>query len=969
MSHEAYYSTCAIDVSRESFHITSLQACGRRIILGCSDGLIRVFEDRAQPNDKADYKPTFSSESFTRKSVDQLEVFPLEGIMLSLSDQILRLHSFPSLEVRQEFDTKSRGCLSFVTNHTTSKKGPTSSFMLCLSLKRRIHVYEWSDSQFAFGFRKEINLPETPRKMGWASGMSIACSFYREYKILDCKTEKLTTIFPFGKRHAVICRMESTNEVLLTKNNHGICVDQYGKPTRTEPIEWSEPPNFVLYCRPYVIAATSKAVDVRFVSNRLPVQVINFNKATMVATTFLGEKMVVAANAEQVLQMTPVSPNDQLEELVAKCNFETALLLIEEDLNDVKWRENRATLRRKVRTQYGYHLYNQREFETALQLFQATETNPRQVLALFPQMLPKGQCKNVTHPVDHIVGIEKREDLFKAVGALIAYLEHLRNRFKINPSYFKSTSTSSATAHTNTGRLSSSSSQQEMPLNTLVDTALVFVFLEIDNPNQPSRALLTFLSQETACDLAVTEEILTTRGRFRELVAFYKTREMHESALKLLKKVGHDDKKNKKKHKKKQPKETAQLSLHGPNPTIEYLIELAPYREYQDLVITYAEWVVKEYPLEGLRIFTGDPRENGGDGDGDHGVDDGGDAKNGTTTKEHKRSTIPARLVLKLLKSWCGPSIVVMYLEKYLKNTNNTMAALHNELVFLYLDLIQKARISGLGGNKAGPSSSSSSSSSSLSSSSSSSSLMDRKMLRSKLHAFLSMSKHYKPELMLGRFPENELLEERAVVLSRLKDHREALAIYVWDLNDLEKAHRYCMEHYDYHRAHDKDVFLHLLHVLLRPECVETGRLKKADAAPPKPKLEEAMKILMLDHKRINVPKAMDLLPDDLSITKVFPILKAVLSHNKARSRRNQVTKSLHRIDNLTVRSEWIRTRSQQVRIDNITKCHHCSRRIGNAAFIRYPGLKNKRPVVVHYVCSESFQASQSPGGVGASSR
>uniref|UniRef100_A0A7S2U140 Vacuolar sorting protein 39/Transforming growth factor beta receptor-associated zinc finger domain-containing protein n=1 Tax=Lotharella oceanica TaxID=641309 RepID=A0A7S2U140_9EUKA len=345
----------------------------------------------------------------------------------------------------------------------------------------------------------------------------------------------------------------------------------------------------------------------------------------------------------------------------------------------------------------------------------------------------------------------------------------------------------------------------------------------------------------------------------------------------------------------------------------------------------------------------------------------GGDEK-GPVDTQNKRSTIPARLVLKLLKSWCGPSIVVMYLEKYLKNTNNTMAALHNELVFLYLDLIQKGEVSGLASSR-------SSNGSSSSSSSKYSALMDKEMLRKKLHSFLKSSTYYKPELMLGRFPENELLEERAVVLSRLKDHREALAIYVWDLNDLHKAHRYCMKHHDYHRAHDKDVYLHLLHVLLRPECVDSVRLKSkradgdgdgADAhqKTPKPKLDEAMKILLLDHKRIDVPKAMDLLPEDLSITRVFPILKAVLSHNKATSRRNQVTKSLHRIDNLTVRSEWIRTRSQQVRIDNITKCHHCSRRIGNAAFVRYPDdRKNKqRPIVVHYVCSESFQASQAAG-------
>eukprot|EP00467_Chlorarachnion_reptans_P007937 CAMPEP_0114501264 /NCGR_PEP_ID=MMETSP0109-20121206/8404_1 /TAXON_ID=29199 /ORGANISM="Chlorarachnion reptans, Strain CCCM449" /LENGTH=823 /DNA_ID=CAMNT_0001678979 /DNA_START=195 /DNA_END=2667 /DNA_ORIENTATION=+ len=816
MSHRAYYSGVAIDASREPFRITSLEACGRRIVLGCSDGLIRVFEDRSQPNGKVDYKPTSVSEVFTRKSVESLKVFPLHGIMVSLSDGVLRLHSFPSLETRGTFE-KSRGCLSFVSNYSTDKKGHSDDLCLCLALKRRVQLFRWNPREFSFANIQELTLNETPRRMEWAGANSVCVAFKRDYKMLNTKTGHCTQIFPLGRKGpqgGLICRMEASNEVLLAKNQQGICVNHEGKPTRTEPIEWSEPPGALLYCRPYVIAATSSEIDVRNIENRLPVQTVSLKGATMLASTFLAERMLVAASSVTVMQLTPVSPINQVEELVAKCNFEAALQLIEEDL-DSKWIAHRDEHRLKVKTQYAYHLYNQKEFEMALHLFQQTKIDPRQVLALFPKIIPKGQCRKIEHPVEHIVPIERRDEFLKATAALIPYLEHLRNRFSMDPRY------------TVTSKDWRKSKSGDMTLPALVDTALLLVFLEIDDPTD-SKALLAFLKQDTECDLALTEEILTRRGKYKELVAFFKIREQHESALAILKKLAQ----------KGGGGVTKDKSLLGPGATIDYLQSLAPDRDYQDIVIKYAEWVVKDHPKEGLKIFT-----HSGSSD--------------SKTKSH----IPARLVLKLLKNWCGPEIVVTYLESYLKSTDNKNSALHNELVFLYLDLIHKAEQQKSKRSKkqsaVGPT--------------------DVPALRRKLIQFLRESKHYKPELMLGRFPEAELLEERAVLLSRLNEHVEALALYVWDLGSEDKAIRYCAENYDEGRKEKNDVYLHLMQVYLEPEKLEPTERRKAAT----PKVDAAIELLGKNYMKMDVARAMKLLSDDLDVKRVFPILRAVLSMNK----------------------------------------------------------------------------------------
>eukprot|EP00466_Bigelowiella_natans_P017052 jgi/Bigna1/83872/fgenesh1_pg.117_\ len=881
-SHRAYYSGVAVDCTRELFRITALEACGRRIVLGCSDGLIRVFEDRSQPNGKVDYKPTSVSEVFTKKMIDHLEVFPLQGVMLSLSDQTVRFHSFPSLETRGAFE-KSRGaCLSFVSNHSAEKKGD-SELLFCIALKRRVQMFQWNARDFTFSPIKELSLNETPRKMAFAGAYTLCCAFKRDYKMLDTKTGKVTPIFPLGRKEPFGIKISEEAAyllVLLAKNQQGICVDHEGKPTRTEPLDWPEVPNALVFSRPYVLSTSTTNVDVRNVENRSPVQNIPLKNATMLASTYLGERMIVAASPVMVVQLTPVSPLDQVEELVAKSNFEAALQLIEEDL-DSKWVQTRSEHRLKVKTQYAYHLYNNREFQSSLHLFQETKVDPRQVLALFPKIIPKGQCRKIEHPVEHIVPIEESGDVI-------------------------------------------------------------------------IKALLAFLKQETECDLDLTEEILTKKGKYKELVAFFKSREEHEKALILLKKLARSRKNN------NDTSSRGHRMMQGPDATIEYLQSLVPDRwamirdtsvfcalgllEYQDIVIKYAEWVVKDYPQKGRHDYDGDDglliftqqrqHQQQPEMRNDSNIRKKATNNQGGGGEQPSNSSsnyIPARLVLKLLKSWCGPDIVVTYLESYLKNTSNKNSALHNELVFLYLDLIRRAK-EGKG------------SSNNKKRSTNDDNKRRRKnvpsaehiqVLRTKLIRFLRESMYYKPELMLGRFPESELLEERAVLLSRLNEHREALAIYVWDLNLLDDAIKYCGSNYDESHKEQKHVYLHLMHVLLDPSSLEPTPAR----VQAKPNVEEAVKLIAEHYARMDTSSALDLLPDDLDVKKIFPILKAIFSHNKTRSRRNQVTKSLYRIENL------------RVCFDTYIQC---SRRIGNAAFVRYP----KDEVVVHYVCSENFQAS-----------
>lgn len=77
---------------------------------------------------------------------------------------------------------------------------------------------------------------------------------------------------------------------------------------------------------------------------------------------------------------------------------------------------------------------------------------------------------------------------------------------------------------------------------------------------------------------------------------------------------------------------------------------------------------------------------------------------------------------------------------------------------------------------------------------------------RKKLLEFLEKSVHYTPDTVLGHFPTDDLLEERAIIIGRLGRHDQALAIYVQVLGDYEKATEYCKKVWEGNSLNSQDV-------------------------------------------------------------------------------------------------------------------------------------------------------------------
>jgi Vam6/Vps39-like protein vacuolar protein sorting-associated protein 39 len=325
---------------------------------------------------------------------------------------------------------------------------------------------------------------------------------------------------------------------------------------------------------------------------------------------------------------------------------------------------------------------------------------------------------------------------------------------------------------------------------------------------------------------------------------------------------------------------------------ITYLRSLG--RENLDLILKYSVWPLEDTPADGIEIFMED---------------------------RAKEDELPPRVILdhiKGLRSDTAKKITVPYLQWLINERGEEDPRFHNELVSEYLNKVMDIK--------------SKTPSAPVRAANEKGRLGETRKL---LLEFLERSEYYTPERLLPAFLVNDLFEERAILLSRLHEHKEALTTYVHHLRDNRLAEEYCIKHYREESPESRDVYLHLLTVYLQPPKGQ------------EPMLDSAMTLLRRHFDQVNAAKSLALLPTNIPIQELFPYFEAVLRFLSEKKRNSQVISQLLRTENLQVRSGLIQETSVPIKIDEDTDCPVCGRSItGSSAFAHYPN-----GTVVHYGC------------------
>ncbi|XP_075700713.1 vam6/Vps39-like protein isoform X2 [Rhinoderma darwinii] len=687
-------------------------------------------------------------------------------------------------------------------------------------------------------------------------------------------------LFPTGKQLEPLAVPLCDGKVAVGQDDLTVVLNEEGTCTPKCALNWTDIPMAMEHQPPYIIAVLPRYVEVRTFEPRLLVQSIELQRPRFITSG--GVNIVYVASNHFVWRLVPVSIATQIQQLLQDKQFELALQLAR--MKDDADSEKRQQIHH-IQNLYAFNLFCQKRFDESMQVFAKLGTDPTHVIGMYPDLLPSDYKKQLQYP--NPVPLLSGAELEKANLALIDYLTQKRSHLvkKLNDTDHHST-TSPLMEGTPTIK-------SKKKLLQIIDTTLLKCYL---HTNVALVAPLLRL-ENNHCHVEESEHVLKKAHKYSELIILYEKKGLHEKALMVL--VDQSKKAN--------------SPLKGHERTVQYLQRLGA--EKISLIFEYCVWVLRDYPEDGLKIFTEDLPEV---------------------------ESLPRNLILALLLE-NFKHLAIPYLEHVILTWEDRSPEFHNCLIKLYCEKVQTL-MQAIGNEEvvSGPVSAGSEKG-------------ELGKFRSNLQNFLHISNCYQPDCLISDFPFDGLLEERALLLGRMGKHEQALFIYVHILKDTSMAEQYCHKYYDYAKDGNKDVYLSLIRMYLSPPDVHCLGPIKIKLEEPKPNISAALAVLEQHHAKLNTTKVIDLLPANTQIREIQIFLEKVLEENAQKKRFNQVLKNLLHAELLRVQEERISHQQVKCVITEEKICSVCKKKIGNSAFARNPN-----GVVVHYFCAKEVSSVDS---------
>ncbi|XP_069359986.1 vam6/Vps39-like protein [Maniola hyperantus] len=852
--HEAYEVSHLLNATVQ---IEAIAAYDGNLLLGTRQGHLLMYSlSNNNGNQKYELQLFRYCKNFSKKPIQQIDVIPEDHLLLCLTDNIISSYdingvNFPLVNTFHE--TKGASLFALHIKSATSMTGESNSLVqLCVAVRRKLQIYYGKNKEFK-KHPFEFTIPDVPKVMDW--GLQYLCvGFKGEYTMFDISTREPKELFPTSSSKSLEPTIAKYSEAtfLLGRDNTSVLVEEGEDIKIKKTIKWKEAPIAVVWDEPFVLGLLQDQVIVQTVEPSLFIQTLpDLNKARLMYRCERG--LMFVSSVGQVWCLSSVDITKQRQQLLKDKQFQIAIDLT--NLSDSSAEEKKQTVH-SIQKLFALELFDNKEYSQSMNEFLKLNTDPADVIKLFPELDKPADSQRKGTETD-----AKKKDLEKALKALIEYLLALRRKIGVKPAKESENQDESTSQRNVTQQLE------------LIDTTLLKCYLQTND------ALVAALLRLNYCRLDEAERTLLQHSKHSELIILYQTKGQHTKALQLLREQA------------KQP----DSSLKGYHRTKHYLQHLGS--EHIHLIFKFSDWILKEYPEEGLKIFTEDIVEV---------------------------ENLPRAKVLDFLLRE-HESLVIPYLEHVIHTWNDTNPFFHDALIKMYREKITDKKAN--------------------------STEEELQHIKSKLVTFLETSSHYTPERVILHFPNDTLFEERAIILGKLGIHEQALAIYVQILGDVEKAIRYCENVGEKSKDKNVDVYVILMKILMNPEQCNslTGPLANV-ARHPKSKvqdMETALSILEKHADKISPMKALSVLPDGVPLGRLKCFLESALESQLTLKRRTQVLKGLLYAEHLQVQEVKHFHESQKIVIHDYDLCPVCKKRFGNqSAFVRYPNGD-----IVHYSC------------------
>ncbi|EON67748.1 hypothetical protein W97_07002 [Coniosporium apollinis CBS 100218] len=1019
---------------RDKSKIESVLAYGDRLLVGLNTGTLRIYRvnetitEPSQNGTTSNGNPTpqpkpravdllREEEKFSRRPIQQLARIKEANILVSLSDSYVSIHDQETYALAERLErTRGATCFAVTSDVVTDAETGIQSLVsrLAVAVKRKIIQWSWTDMELGTEV-KEVSLMATVKSLTWATGTKIVAGMDPGYVLVDIETQKITDVNKpvsageaaagqTGTRFGAVnssgmgymgmgswvpkpmATRLSEGQMLLAKDVNTLFIDTDGNPLDKKQVPWIAAPEAVGYSYPYLLALSPPsrgALEVRNPDTLSLLQAISLPNATLlhvpqpyISLAHAGKGFLVASD-RCIWRMGALEYEAQIDALVSSKRYDEAISLLNM-LEDTLLKDKVGRLREtKMRKAHG--LFEQRKYREAIDLFSEAEAPPQRVISLYPRVVAgdlstieekedeidgdneepaggssvadskpsastpnrllfgrlKGDLRRVDSDMASVRslrfddaaslfadGFAEGRDLLVAVNELRVFLvqAHARLLKLIN---------TDGTLKEPLPPPDESGHDLKPPFHHLIilpenaedidwQKKLFEVAVMVDTTlfraymlASPSLAGSLF-RLDNFCDPHVVEEKLYESGRYNELIDFLHGKKLHREALELLEKFG-----------KNEAREEVSPVLRGPQRTVAYLQQLPP--EMIDLILEFAEWPLRTDPKLGMEVFLADT-ENA--------------------------ETLPRDKVLHFLEQ-IDPKLAVRYLEHIINELNDQKSEYHQRLIDMYLERLRDENGGAFESDD------------------------ERKQWLERLNNFLESSAQYNRARAFRQLPSDDpsFYESRAIVLSNMGQHKQALQIYVFQMAAYDKAEDYCNQVYlssegssggaqkpysaDAENAEQHTIYHTLLSLYLSPP------------PPHKPNWPPALDLLSRHGARLPASSTLDLIPPSLPVKELESYFRGRIRSANSVMNQERIVKGLAGVEKVNVDAALLLGegegrmglgrkggRNRRVVVGEDRHCAVCHKRFGASAIRVYPDNE-----VVHYGCFG--RAGQAKGGSG----
>ena len=750
--------------------IETLETCGKNLYVGTNDCFIHHFaiqESVLQNSNKQAFtvKAQGKKHIGMKKPIVQIQAASALNHLLLNCDNNLVVVSMLDLSIAVAVSGKIRNITKFCLNEKPLSKNPFAvEICVAYSKKRVLQIFQVYIDRVVQMY--EVPLPDHPKDF-CVDGKFVCFATASAYYMCNYEANHRQELFPIaenGNNSFLVTKVGSSEFLLSASSGLGVFVLPDGTSNRP-PLQWSEGVFATCLLQPYVVAVDDEFITVHSLLDQQQKQSLPFQGSILLSYCDIG--VVIICTSKDVFLLSPLPLQTQLDALLAEKQVEEARKLLK--LSKRKLNNDQFTgMMKRVLCMSGFVRFQDVDFDfdEVLQFFIEGNMDPREIICLFPSVMPReSDFKRAIPPYHEISNVAQmcendKAQISRCQEFLAAYLKMMCSKLFSENSNNVDSNIAKYAAGLDSYTLSS------VAADLFYSTVLLLAVLK--KPDE----LQTFVIQQSknlysngTLDMFISNYVpdlitaLVNLGCHHVCALLQFQFDDVDAAME----IWHDIACNK---------------LNDPAfPGLMFVADQLSKSEIEPSVLwKNAEWILKLDQAAGVRIFT---------------------------SKGLNFDKVQPDNVIDFLHQY--PEAVIEYLYYLVMSQKVEKEKYHTHLAVLYLDKVLKLTAKH---NDA----------------------LALETARDTLQDILQQSNLYRIPLILGKAVDAELFEEQVILHSKLGEHEKALSILVHKIGDPKAAKDYCLSKSEGDLLFRRQLFQFLINVYLQDISLNKGASESSTA-------------------------------------------------------------------------------------------------------------------------------------------